>query len=246
MLIIPAIDLYNAECVRLYQGDEKKRTVFSHNPLEVALKWQAAGAKLLHVVDLNGAFEGSSKNLDVVSKLAAKLSIPVQLGGGIRSKSQIEQILSLGVKRVILGTIAVKNPDLVKEMAEKYPKRIILGIDARDGMMVTKGWVETSAISALDLAARYKDIPVAAIIFTDISRDGALSGPNIDSLANMYENTDIPLIASGGISGMNDLKALSDRLPDLKGAILGMSIYTNKIDLSAAINTYQRTSDYVD
>jgi phosphoribosylformimino-5-aminoimidazole carboxamide ribotide isomerase len=220
----------------LYQGKEEKRTVFSSNPLEVAQKWQAAGAKLLHVVDLNGAFEGRSRNLDLIAEIAGSLSIPIQLGGGIRSEAQVEHILSCGVHRVILGTIAVENPPLVKQMSRKFPQRIVLGIDARDGMVVTKGWQAVSSLPATQLVKKYEDSGVAAIIFTDTSRDGTLEGPNIESLSEISQATSIPVIASGGISSMGDFESIAKKLPQIEGVITGMAIYTGAIDLSQAIS----------
>ncbi len=239
MLIIPAIDLYDGACVRLYQGEERQRTVFSAEPLEVAYKWQAAGAKLLHVVDLNGAFEGQPKNLELIKELAAKLSLPIQLGGGMRSEEQVVQALSCGVQRVVLGTIALKNPELVEQMCCRFPNQIVVGIDARDGMVATKGWREASSIPATQLAREYEGSGVASIIFTDISRDGTLKGPNIKSLLEMSRAGGMPLIASGGISSLQDIEQLAESLPQLEGVITGMAIYTKAIDLAAAIDRYQ-------
>jgi phosphoribosylformimino-5-aminoimidazole carboxamide ribotide isomerase len=232
MLIIPAIDLYNGECVRLYQGEEEQRTVFSSDPLKVALRWQAAGAKLLHVVDLNGAFEGRSRNLKLIRKMADALSIPVQLGGGIRSEAQVAQVLSYGISRVVLGTIALESPGLVKRMCSAFPQRIAVGIDARDKMVVSRGWRESSSILATCLAK-------AAIIFTDTGRDGTLTGPNLESLQAMACATSIPLIASGGIASLEDIGSIVQRLPQIEGVITGMAIYTGRIDLSQAIHLYQ-------
>ncbi len=239
MLIIPAIDLYNGECVRLYQGKENQRTVFSSQPLEMAYRWQSAGAKLLHVVDLNGAFEGQSRNLELITEMAGRLLIPIQLGGGIRTELQAAQILKSGIKRVILGTIAVESPHLVKKICQKFPQQVVLGLDAKDGMVATRGWQETSLIPATQLAKEYEDSGIAAIIFTDISRDGTLEGPNIESLRLMSQATSIPLIASGGISGSEDIARLADEIPHLEGVITGMAIYTGAIDLPSAIERYQ-------
>lgn len=239
MLIIPAIDLYNGECVRLYQGQENQRTVFSSQPLEVALKWQSAGAKLLHVVDLNGAFEGQSRNLELVIEMAGLLSIPVQLGGGIRTEAQVAQILKSGIGRVILGTIAVESPRLVKRICQRFPQQIVLGLDAKDGLVATRGWQESSLIPATKLAQEYEDSGIAAIIFTDISRDGTLEGPNIEGLRVMLQASKIPLIASGGVSGVEDIARLADEMPLLAGVITGMAIYTGAIDLPSAIERYQ-------
>jgi phosphoribosylformimino-5-aminoimidazole carboxamide ribotide isomerase len=239
MLIIPAIDLYNGECVRLYQGKEQQRTVFSSRPLEVARKWQAAGARLLHVVDLNGAFEGRSRNLELVREMAQTLSIPIQLGGGIRSEAQIAEILAGGIQRVVLGTIALESPALVKQICQRFPRRIVLGVDARNGRVVTRGWREASSIPATRLVKEYEDSNLAAIVFTDTSRDGTLKGPNIGSLVNMSRATSTPLIASGGISGMKDIAQLAKELPQLEGVIIGMALYTGAIDLAAVIDRYQ-------
>jgi phosphoribosylformimino-5-aminoimidazole carboxamide ribotide isomerase len=235
MEVIPAIDLLAGHCVRLYQGDYQKSQVFNENPLEVALQWQSQGATRLHLVDLDGAKEGNSVNLEVISAIVKNLSIPVQVGGGLRERSSIERLFDLGVERAIVGTVAVENPELVQELCEVFPNKIAVGIDARDGKVATKGWLETSTVEAKDLAQRISN-KAAAIIYTDISRDGTLVGPNIDSLRELAQISEIPVIASGGISSLTDLLSLlSLESLGVKGVIVGKALYTGKVQLKEAI-----------
>ena len=235
MEVIPAIDLLDGRCVRLYQGDYEQSQVFNENPLEVALQFQNQGATRLHVVDLDGAKEGNSVNLDVISEIVKNLTIPVQVGGGLRNKESIERLFNLGVERAIVGTVAVENPELVKQLCEEFPQKIAIGIDARNGKVATKGWLETSTVEATDLAQQISD-KAAAIIYTDISRDGTLVGPNMEALREVAEISPVPVIASGGISSLTDLLGLlSVESLGVNGVIVGKAIYTGAVDLKEAI-----------
>lgn len=235
MEVIPAIDLLGGHCVRLYQGDYAQSQVFDENPLAVAQKWEAQGALRLHLVDLDGAKEGKTVNLPVIAEIVKHLSIPVQVGGGLRQRASIERLFDLGVERAIVGTVAVENPQLVQELCENYPHRIAVGIDARNGKVATKGWLETSEVEAKTLAQQISPL-AAAIIYTDIHRDGTLVGPNLEALRELAEVTDIPIIASGGVSSLTDLLSLLTLEPlGVTGAIVGKAIYTGKLDLTEAI-----------
>ena len=235
MEVIPAIDLLDGRCVRLYQGDYEQSQVFNENPLEVALQFQNQGATRLHVVDLDGAKEGNSVNLDTIAEIVKNLTIPVQVGGGLRNKESIERLFNLGVERAIVGTVAVENPELVKQLCEEFPQKIAIGIDARDGKVATKGWLETSTVEATDLAQQISD-KAAAIIYTDISRDGTLVGPNMEALREVAEISPVPVIASGGISSLTDLLGLlSVESLGVNGVIVGKAIYTGAVDLTEAI-----------
>ncbi|MTF38021.1 1-(5-phosphoribosyl)-5-[(5-phosphoribosylamino)methylideneamino]imidazole-4-carboxamide isomerase [Cyanobacterium aponinum] len=235
MEVIPAIDLLAGRCVRLYQGDYEQSQVFSENPLEIALQWQSLGATRLHLVDLDGAKEGTTINLDAISTIVKNLNIPIQVGGGLRDRTSIERLFDLGVERAIVGTVAVEKPELVEELCNTFPHKIAVGIDARNGKVATKGWLETSTVEATDLAQRISD-KAAAIIYTDISRDGTLVGPNIEALKQLAQVTDIPIIASGGISSLTDLLSLvSLESLGVRGVIVGKAIYTGKLDLKEAI-----------
>lgn len=235
MEVIPAIDLLAGRCVRLYQGDYEQSQVFSKNPLEIALQWQSLGATRLHLVDLDGAKEGTTINLDVIAKIVKNLNIPVQVGGGLRDRTSVERLFNLGVERAIVGTVAVEKPELVEELCHSFPHKIAVGIDARNGKVATKGWLETSTVEATDLAKRISD-KAAAIIYTDISRDGTLVGPNIEALKQLAQVTNIPVIASGGISSLTDLLSLlSLESLGVNGVIVGKAIYTGKVDLKEAI-----------
>ncbi len=236
MIIIPAIDLKEGKCVRLEQGEMHRDTVFSDSPAEQALKWQQAGAELLHLVDLDGAFAGEPKNKAAIEAIIKSLNIPAQLGGGIRDIATIEAYLSLGISRVIIGTAAQRNPQLVVEACKRFPGRIVVGIDARNGKVAVQGWAELTDITATDLARRFEDCGVSAIIYTDISRDGMMSGPNIEATRALAEAINIPVIASGGVSSLADIKNLmAIESSGVTGAITGKAIYTGAIDLSEAI-----------
>lgn len=235
MILYPAIDLKDGACVRLLRGDMDSATVFGSDPAAQARAFVAAGARWLHLVDLNGAFAGHAVNGDAVRAiLTAVGDVPVQLGGGIRDRAGIDAWLDRGVARVILGTAAVEDPALVREAAAAHPGRIAVGIDARGGLVATRGWAETTRITAGDLARRFEDAGVAAIIFTDIDRDGAMQGPNIAATEALAGMVSIPVIASGGVSSLSDLLALRDA-GRIAGAISGRALYDGSLDLRAAI-----------
>ncbi|MGI0479411.1 1-(5-phosphoribosyl)-5-[(5-phosphoribosylamino)methylideneamino]imidazole-4-carboxamide isomerase [Geminocystis sp. CENA526] len=237
MEVIPAIDLLAGRCVRLYQGDYQQSQVFHENPLEVALQWESQGATRLHLVDLDGAKEGTTINLDAIASIVQHLSIPVQVGGGLRDRTAVARLFELGVERAIVGTVAIENPELVQELCETYPYKIAVGIDARNGKVATKGWLETSTVEATDLAQQISD-KAAAIIYTDISRDGTLVGPNLESLRELAQISKIPVIASGGISCLTDLLSLlSLESLGVTGVIVGKALYTGKLDLKEAIGS---------
>lgn len=236
MLLIPAIDLHEGKCVRLLKGERDKETVYNANPVEVALTWQSQGAKLLHLVDLDGAFAGKPANSAVIAKIVSSLDVPVQLGGGIRDAEIVKGALNLGVSRVILGTAAVENPDLVRELVARYGKRILVGIDAREGIVAVKGWVETSCWEAVDFAREMQRNGVEEIIYTDISRDGTLEGPNVEAMGQMAAALQIPVIASGGVSSLEDLYALKEiSSRGISGVIVGQALYTGRFTLPEAL-----------
>ena len=234
MILYPAIDLKDGNCVRLYKGEMDQATVFSDNPAAQALSFQEAGCEWLHLVDLNGAFAGEPVNAGPVEAILKACNIPAQLGGGIRDIATIERWLDQGLARVILGTVAVRNPELVKEAARLFPGKVAVGIDARDGMVAVEGWAETTDVTALDLAKKFEDAGVAAIIYTDIDRDGAMQGPNVAATAALANAVSIPVIASGGVSSMDDLKALKTCGAPLNGAISGRALYDGAIDVAEA------------
>ncbi len=237
MIIFPAIDLKNGNCVRLLKGNMNQATIFNNNPQAQAQEFENLGFKFLHIVDLDGAIAGFSKNEESVKNILKNIKIPTQLGGGIRSISAIEKWLELGVSRVILGTIAAKNPKLVMEACKKFPNKIVVGIDAKNGFVATEGWVETLEISTLTLAKKFEDCGVEAIIYTDISRDGTLSGVDFEGTKNLAKNLKIPIIASGGISDLQDvLKIKSLEKYGVKGAIIGRALYDKKILATDLVN----------
>lgn len=235
MLIIPAIDLKNGLCVRLLQGRKDDLTVYSDDPVSTALKWESYGARLLHIVDLDGAFSGNQMNFESIMKIRKAVKMLIQVGGGIRGMERIDLLISSGIHRVILGTAAIENPKLVSEASKKYPGRILIGIDAKDSFVAVKGWVEVTQVKAIELALKMQENGAAGIIYTDISRDGMLSGPNIEATRKMTESLKIPVIASGGISSLDDIKRLSD-IRGLWGAITGKALYSGKLDLKDAIS----------
>ncbi len=235
MILYPAIDLKDGACVRLYKGEMSRATVFSDNPAAQAQSFAAEGAEWLHLVDLNGAFAGAPVNGAAVESILATVNLPCQLGGGIRDMATIEMWLTKGLARVILGTVAVENPDLVRAAARAFPGRVAVGIDARAGRVATRGWAEDTETDATDLAKRFEDAGVAALIYTDIDRDGAMEGPNIPATAALAHAVSIPVIASGGVSSMADLDALKSCGAPLNGAISGRALYDGKIDLAAAV-----------
>jgi len=236
--IIPAIDLRNGKCVRLYQGDYNRETVFSEDPLEVALKWQSLGAPRIHLVDLDGAAAGEVVNLEIIETIANAVLVPTQLGGGIRTLETILRLLKMGVERAILGTAAVENADLIKEACRKYAESIIVSIDARAGQVATRGWLQGTDLKAVSLARDMASLGVRRFIYTDIIRDGTLTGPNYDALGELIEAVDRPVIAAGGISSLDHLRVL--RRIGVEGAIIGKALYTGDIDLKKALEVANR------
>lgn len=235
MILYPAIDLKDGKAVRLLRGDMDKATVFNDDPAAQAMEFVEAGCDWLHLVDLNGAFAGQPVNARAVEAILSQTKTPAQLGGGIRDMATIEMWLSKGLARVILGTVAVENPALVREAAQAFPGKVAVGIDAKNGKVATKGWAEVTDVDATDLAKSFEDAGVAAIIYTDINRDGAMQGPNVDATAALATAVSIPVIASGGVSSLDDLRALRDCGAALNGAISGRALYDGAIDLSQAL-----------
>lgn len=236
MILYPAIDLKDGQAVRLLHGDMDKTTVFNDNPAAQALEFVQAGCEWLHLVDLNGAFAGEPVNAAPVEEILKQTKVPAQLGGGIRDMATIERWLDKGLARVILGTVAVENPELVREAARAFPNQVAVGIDARNGKVATKGWAEETDVMVTDLAKSFEDAGVAAIIYTDIMRDGAMKGPNIDATEALARAVSIPVIASGGVSSLDDLKALK-ATGVISGAISGRALYDGAIDLNEALST---------
>ncbi len=244
MILYPAIDLKDGHCVRLLHGEMDAATVFSDSPAEQAKRFEQQGFHYLHIVDLNGAFEGKSVNGDAVEAILEAISIPAQLGGGLRTMHDIEQWLEKGLARVILGTVALREPELVKEACTKFPGQIVVGIDAKQGHVAVEGWAETSEMRALDLAMRFEDAGVAAIIYTDIGRDGAMQGPNVDQTAAIAERLSTPVILSGGVSSNADIDAIA-RVAEhsgISGAIIGRALYEEAIDIDAALASASRSA----
>ena len=236
MIVIPAIDLKEGRCVRLEQGLMERDTVFNDNPAAQAVEWQRQGAELLHIVDLDGAFAGEPKNRAAIEAIVNAITIPSQLGGGIRDLATVEAYLSLGVSRVILGTAAQRNPELVKEACAKFPGRIVVGIDAKNGMVAVQGWAEVTGITAVELARKFEGYGVAAIIYTDIARDGMLQGPNLEATKALAEAVNIPVITSGGVSTLKDIQNLmAIESSGVTGVITGKAVYTGAIRLAEAI-----------
>ena len=235
MILYPAIDLKDGQCVRLLRGDMDRATVFGDDPAAQARAFAAVGCEWLHVVDLNGAFAGRPVNAEAVRAILQAVDLPVQLGGGIRDMETVAMWLDQGLARVILGTVAVENPDLVREAARAFPGQIAVGIDARAGRVATRGWAEETDIAATDLARRFEDAGVAAIIYTDIERDGAMQGPNVAATAALARAVSIPVIASGGVSSLDDLRALKECGAPLDGVISGRALYDGAIDPAEAV-----------
>lgn len=236
MILYPAIDLKDGACVRLRRGEMQEATVYSDDPGAQARAWQEAGCAWLHVVDLNGAFAGRPVNGAAVDAILAAAKVPVQLGGGIRDMAGVARWIDAGVRRVILGSAAVKTPALVHEACRAYPGQVAVGIDARDGIVATEGWAESSGIDALEVALRFEDAGVAALIYTDIGRDGMLTGINVQATVALAERLQIPVIASGGAGSIDDLRALMEDAPMLNGVIVGRALYDGRIDLAAALH----------
>ncbi|MBX3481206.1 MAG: 1-(5-phosphoribosyl)-5-[(5-phosphoribosylamino)methylideneamino]imidazole-4-carboxamide isomerase [Caulobacter sp.] len=236
MILYPAIDLKDGRCVRLLHGDLDKETVFNTSPADQADQFQKQGFTWLHVVDLNGAVEGRAVNIEAVEAILRAVSLPVQLGGGIRDMKQIEAWIEAGVSRVILGTVAVRDPELVRAAAAEWPEQIAVGIDARDGKVATQGWLETSQMDAVDLGRRFEDAGVAALIVTDIGRDGAMTGVNVAQVGEMADAVSIPVIASGGVASLRDIELLKARKgAAIAGCVLGRSLYEGAIDPARAL-----------
>jgi len=236
MILFPAIDLKNGQCVRLEQGDMARATVFDLDPAAQARAFATQGFEYLHVVDLDGAFAGKPMNAQAVEAMLKAVTMPVQLGGGIRDLKTIEAWLAKGIARVIIGTAAVRDPELVKGAAKQFPGRVAVGLDARDGKVAVEGWAETSQVTALEIAQRFEDAGVAAIIFTDIARDGLLKGLNLDATIELAERISIPVIASGGFASIDDVRALlAPRARKLAGAIAGRALYDGRLDPQAAL-----------
>ena len=236
MIIIPAIDLKNGKCVRLYQGRKADETVYSDEPAAVAEKWAAAGVELIHVIDLDGAFEKKPKNLDSIRAIIDGANVPIQLGGGIRDMETIAMYVEMGVAKIIIGTEAIRNPGLVRSACKEFSGRIVVGIDARDGYVAIEGWTETTRVTAVELARQFENSGVAAINFTDIKRDGTQFGPNIEQTRRLAQAISIPVVASGGVSTMEDIHNLLPLASDgVTGVISGKALYTGTLDLEAAI-----------
>jgi len=236
VILFPAIDLKNGEAVRLEQGDMARATVFNRDPAAQAKAFERQGFEYLHIVDLDGAFAGKPMNAAAVERILAAVKIPVQLGGGIRDRATIEAWLAKGIARVIIGTAAVRNPALVKDAARAYPGRVAVGLDARDGKVAVDGWAATSELSAFELARRFEDAGVAAIVYTDVTRDGMLKGPNLEATTALAEAVSIPVIASGGFASIDDIRALlAQHAKKLAGAILGRALYDGRIDAGTAL-----------
>ena len=241
MILFPAVDLKNGQCVRLEQGDMARATVFNLDPAAQARAFAAQGFEYLHIVDLDGAFAGKPMNAQAVEGMLKAVTMPVQLGGGIRDVRTVEGWLEKGVARVIIGTAAVRDPDFVKAAARKFPGRVAVGLDARDGKVAVEGWAETSQVTALEIALRFEDAGVAAIIFTDIARDGLLKGLNIDATIALADRIAIPVIASGGLASIADVEAmLAPRAAKLAGAIAGRALYDGRLDPAAALALSKR------
>lgn len=241
MDVIPAIDLLDGCCVRLYQGDYDRAQVFNENPVEVARQWAAQGATWLHLVDLDGAKAGQPVNGAAIEAIVRAVDVPIQVGGGLRDRDSVASLLKLGVRRVILGTVAIEQPDLVAQLCAAFPGQIVVGIDARNGKVATRGWLETSEVEAIDLAQQMASLGAAAIVYTDIHRDGTLQGANLDALRTLARAIEIPIIASGGVSSISNLLSLLSLEPlGVTGAIVGRALYTGDIVLKEAIRAVGR------
>lgn len=241
MIIIPAVDLKNGKCVRLLQGRMDQETVFSDEPAAMALRWEKLGAEMLHVVDLDGAIAKIPQNLDAIREIRTCLKIPIEVGGGIRTLETIEMYVDSGIDKVVIGTEAIRNPELVKTACKAFPGRVVIGIDAKKGRVAIEGWTETTGTLATDLARQFEDSGVAAINFTDIQRDGMQTGVNIEETRRLAEAVTIPVVASGGVSTLADLRELLPlRGAGVTGVIVGRALYTGSLDLQAAIDLLQR------
>ncbi len=236
MIVIPAIDIKNGRCVRLEQGRMDRETVFGDDPAAMARRWQSQGASLIHLVDLDGAVSKTPRNRTAVAAIVAAVDVPLQLGGGIRDMKTIEMYFELGVRRIVIGTEAIRSPELVRDAGRRFPERMVVGIDARKGRVAIEGWTETTQTTAIDLARRFEDCGVAAINFTDIHRDGMQTGPNIEATAELAEAVSIPVVASGGVSSLDDIRNLKPlEALGVEGVITGRALYSGTLDLSAAL-----------
>ena len=233
MEIWPAIDLRGGKCVRLRQGDYSQETVFGDDPASIAKQWANQGGQYLHLVDLDAAKDGSSANLASVRAIVEAVDIPCELGGGVRSRDKIRELLEIGLARLVVGTRALKEPDWFREVCREFPQRLVLGIDARDGMVATDGWLETSETSAIDLARQFEGEPLAAIVYTDIATDGMMAGPNVEAMAEMQRSVNVPVVASGGVTTVDDVQWLSEA--GMAGCIIGRALYEGTIDLKRAL-----------
>ncbi len=240
MQLYPAIDMKNGQCVRLKQGEFKEVTVYSDSPEKVAAYWEACGATYLHLVDLDGALAGHSVNEETIRRIVGAVSMPVEIGGGIRSEKAVESMLDLGVSRVIIGTKAVENPEFIRDLVKKFgTDQIVVGVDAKNGMVAVEGWEKVSGVSASDLCSQMKEYGVSHIVYTDISRDGMLTGPNVEATKKLTDDTGMDIIASGGMSSMEDLRRLYEA--GVKGAIIGKALYENRIDLKEAVRAFEQS-----
>ena len=236
MLIIPAIDIKSGKCVRLFQGRMDKETVYSDDPVSVAKRWEDEGAEFLHIVDLDGAVSGVPKNKEIIGNIIKSVKIPLEVGGGVRNIETIKEYFSIGAKKVVIGTVAWENPILISEVCKVFPERIIVGIDAKNGNVAVRGWEDVTDTSASELAKRFEGMGISGIIYTDISRDGTLSGPNIDSIKFFAKSISIPVIASGGVSDINDIKNIMKlKKHGVDGVIIGKALYSGSVNLREAI-----------
>jgi len=235
MLVIPAIDLKDGRCVRLRQGDMTEETVYSEDPAATALRWEGLGARLLHIVDLNGAIEGQPRNLPQIEAILKAVSIPVQVGGGIRTLETVRMYLSRGVKRVVLSTAVLQDRVVLEQACKEFPGRILVGIDAKNGLVAVKGWTSVSNTTARELVGTLKGLPLAGVIYTDIARDGMLEGPNLSSLRDIVDASPAPVIASGGVTRIEDIRAIKALGARVEGAIVGKALYDGKLDLKQAM-----------
>lgn len=233
MEVWPAIDLRGGNCVRLRQGDYEQETVFGDDPVAVARGFREAGARHLHLVDLDGAREGASVNLPAVQDILADAPLETELGGGVRDEQAIQELLGFGLSRLVIGTSAIKRPDWFRDIVRRFPGKLVLGIDAREGLVATDGWLETSSMQAIDFAQQFNGEPLAAIVYTDIATDGMMSGPNVSAMAKMQSAVDLPVVASGGVTTIEDVRSLRDA--GLAGCIIGRALYEQTIDLAEAV-----------
>jgi phosphoribosylformimino-5-aminoimidazole carboxamide ribotide isomerase len=242
MVVIPAIDIKDGRCVRLRQGDMAAETVYSDDPASMARRWEEAGARMIHVVDLNGAVEGEPKNFPHIVAVRKAVGVEVQVGGGIRTLSVVRQYLNAGVSRIVLGTAALTDRQLLDDACGEFPRRILLGLDARDGLVAVKGWTSVSETAAVDLLKQFSGYPIGAVIYTDIARDGMLGGPNLIALREIAASSPFPVIASGGISRTEDLRAVKSLGPQVVGAIVGKALYDGKLDYRTAVAALHKDS----